>query len=150
MPIPIVTETMVASDLLELFINQHRAVAVVVDEYGGTSGMVTVEDVTEEIVGEIEDEHDAEDEEDIVAKIDQNTVIVDASFKIIELEKLFKTKIELNSEQEIDTVGGMLFYIANKVPKNGQTFQYKNHFQFKVIKASFLQPIFLLTDSRFL
>ena len=123
-------------DLLKRMRSSRIHIGLVVDEFGGVDGLVTIEDLVEEIVGEIEDEHDAEDEEDIVAKIDQHTIIVDASFKIIELEKLFKTKIELNSEQEIDTVGGMLFYIANKVPKNGQTFQYKNHFQFKVIKAS--------------
>ena len=123
-------------DLLKRMRSSRIHMGLIVDEFGGVDGLITIEDLVEEIVGEIEDEHDAEDEEDIVAKIDQHTIIVDASFKIIELEKLFKTKIELNSEQEIDTVGGMLFYIANKVPKNGQTFQYKNHFQFKVIKAS--------------
>ena len=81
MPIPIVTETMVASELLELLIKKQRAVAVVVDEYGGTSGMVTVEDVTEEIVGEIEDEHDVETL--IEKKIDKKTFLFSARNSVL-------------------------------------------------------------------
>ena len=112
MPIPIVTETMVATDLLQLFINQHRAVAVVVDEYGGTSGMVTVEDVTEEIVGEIEDEHD----KDILIdkKIDDKTFLFSARMEVDAINK--KHELNLPTSEEYETLAGLLLHFNEDIP----------------------------------
>ena len=112
MPIPIVTETMVATDLLQLFINQHRAVAVVVDEYGGTSGMVTVEDVTEEIVGEIEDEHDKEMLID--KKIDNKTFLFSARMEIDAINK--KYELNLPTSEEYETLAGLLLHFNEDIP----------------------------------
>ena len=109
---------------------------LVVDEFGGVDGLVTIEDLVEEIVGEIEDEHDADDQDELLRKINDNTIVVDASFKIEDLEKYFNVDIDLQDEDEIDTVGGMMFFIANKVPKNNQIYKYQNSLQFKVIKAT--------------
>ena len=113
MPIPIVTETMVATDLLQLFINQHRAVAVVVDEYGGTSGMVTVEDVTEEIVGEIEDEHD----KDILIdkKIDDKTFLFSARMEVDAINK--KHELNLPTSEEYETLAGLLLHFNEDIPE---------------------------------
>ena len=113
MPIPIVTETMVASDLLELFINQHRAVAVVVDEYGGTSGMVTVEDVTEEIVGEIEDEHDQESLID--KKINEKTFLFSARMEVDAINK--KYDLYLPTSEEYETLAGLLLSFHEDIPE---------------------------------
>ena len=106
MPIPIVTETMVATDLLQLFISKHRAVAVVVDEYGGTSGMVTVEDVTEEIVGEIQDEHD----KDILVdkKIDKKTFLFSARMEVDAINKKYELNLPISEEYE--TLAGLLLH----------------------------------------
>ena len=113
MPIPIVTETMVASDLLELFINQHRAVAVVVDEYGGTSGMVTVEDVTEEIVGEIEDEHDQETLID--KRINEKTFLFSARMEVDAINK--KYDLYLPTSEEYETLAGLLLSFHEDIPE---------------------------------
>ena len=113
MPIPIVTETMVASDLLELFITQHRAVAVVVDEYGGTSGIVTVEDITEEIVGEIEDEHDQESL--IEKKIDNKTFLFSARVEVDFINK--KYELNLPTSEEYETLAGLFLHFYEDIPK---------------------------------
>ena len=122
-------------DLLKRMRFSRIHMGLVVDEFGGVDGLVTIEDLVEEIVGEIEDEHDADDD-DIFTKIDKKTIMVKAAYKIEDLEKFFDIKITLDSEQEIDTVGGMLFFIANKVPKNNQSFTFNNELQLKVVKAS--------------
>ena len=122
-------------DLLKRMRSSRIHMGLIVDEFGGVDGLVTIEDLVEEIVGEIEDEHDADNDE-IFTKIDEKTIVVEAAYKIEELEKYFGINITLNSEQDIDTVGGMLFFLANKVPKNNQFFTFNNELQLKVIKAS--------------
>ena len=122
-------------DLLKRMRSSRIHMGLVVDEFGGVDGLVTIEDLVEEIVGEIEDEHDTDDD-DIFTKIDEKTIMVKAAYKIEDLEKFFDIRITLDSEQEIDTVGGMLFFIANKVPKNNQSFTFNKELQLKVIKAS--------------
>ena len=112
MPIPIVTETMVASELLEMLIKKQRAVAVVVDEYGGTSGMVTVEDVTEEIVGEIEDEHDAETLID--EKLDEKTFLFSARTEVDTINK--KYNLNLPTSEEYETLAGLLLHFHEDIP----------------------------------
>ncbi len=123
-------------DLLKRMRASRIHMGLVVDEFGGVDGLITIEDLVEEIVGEIEDEHDAEDEEILLKKINENTILVDASYKIDDLEKYFNIQINLEADNEIDTVGGMLFYIANKVPKNNQIFKYGKNLQLKVMRAS--------------
>ena len=112
MPIPIVAETMVASELLELLIKKQRVVAVVVDEYGGTSGMVTVEDITEEIVGEIEDEHDAESLID--QKIDEKTFLFSARTEVDLINK--KYNLNLPTSEEYETLAGLLLHFYEDIP----------------------------------
>ena len=121
-------------DLLKRMRLSRIHMGLIVDEFGGVDGLITIEDLVEEIVGEIEDEHD--DNEELLKVINDSTVLVDSSCKIDELEKFFDIKINLNVEDEIDTIGGFLFFIANKVPKNNQVFKYSNTLQLKVIKAS--------------
>ena len=123
-------------DLLKRMRSSRIHMGLIVDEFGGVDGLITIEDLVEEIVGEIEDEHDAEDDETLLYKVNENTVVVNASYRIDDLEKLFDIKIDLGSEEEIDTVGGLLFFLANKVPKNNQVYKYKESLKFKVIKAS--------------
>ena len=123
-------------DLLKRMRSSRIHMGLVVDEFGGVDGLITIEDLVEEIVGEIEDEHDAEDNEVLIEKINNSKILVKASYKIEDLEKFYDIKIDLKDEDEIDSVGGLIFYIANKVPKNNQVYKFKNMLQFKVIKAS--------------
>ena len=123
-------------DLLKRMRSSRIHMALVVDEFGGVDGLVTIEDLVEEIVGEIEDEHDGEDNENLLKKINDSTILVDASYRVEDLKNYFDLKIDLNEEDEADSVGGLLFFIANKVPKNNQVYIFKDILQFKVIKAS--------------
>ncbi len=122
-------------ELLKRMRSSRIHMGLVVDEFGGVDGLVTIEDLVEEIVGEIEDEHDAEDDEIKLKKIDERTIVVDASFKISELEDIFNINIKIDHEEAIDTVGGLAFYIANKVPKVNESFIFKDLLQFRIIKA---------------
>ena len=122
-------------DLLKRMRSSRIHIGLVVDEFGGVDGLITIEDLVEEIVGEIEDEHDADDSEETFQKIDDKTILVKSGYKIEDMEKYYDVKIKIDDE-EIDTVGGLLFFLANKVPKNSQVYNYENILQFKVIKAS--------------
>ena len=122
-------------DLLKRMRSSRIHIGLVVDEFGGVDGLITIEDLVEEIVGEIEDEHDADDSEETFQKIDDKTILVKSSYKIEDMEKYYDIKIKIDDE-EIDTVGGLLFFLANKVPKNSQVYKYENILEFKVIKAS--------------
>ena len=122
-------------DLLKRMRSSRIHIGLVVDEFGGVDGLITIEDLVEEIVGEIEDEHDADDSEETFQKIDDQTILVKSGYKIEDMEKYYDVKIKIDDE-EIDTVGGLLFFLANKVPKNNQVYNYENILEFKVIKAS--------------
>ena len=122
-------------ELLKRMRSSRIHMGLVVDEFGGVDGLVTIEDLVEEIVGEIEDEHDAEDDEIKLKKIDEKTIVVDASFKISDLEDIFNINIKIDQEEAIDTVGGLAFYIASKVPKVNETFIFKDLLKFRIIKA---------------
>ncbi|MGE0562397.1 MAG: hemolysin family protein [Flavobacteriales bacterium] len=113
LPISIVPESMLASEILKQFINQRRSMAVVVDEFGGTSGVITTEDIIEEIFGEIDDEHDVE--ELVEKQIDENTYQFSAKTEIDYIND--KYKLELPESEEYETLGGLIFYFHESIPE---------------------------------
>jgi len=109
---------------------------LVVDEYGGVDGLVTIEDLVEEIVGEIEDEHDAEDYEIKIKKIDKNTIVVESSILLVDLEGMLSASFSKEEKDNIDTVGGLVFFLAGKIPSAGEIFSHQSGLTFEVIDAS--------------
>jgi CBS domain containing-hemolysin-like protein len=96
-------------------------IAIVVDEFGGTAGLVTIEDVLEEIVGEIVDEYD--EEQPMVGTDDEGGYIVDARMDVDDLAELLDVRFP---EEEWDTVGGLVLGLAGRVPTKGESFEYDN------------------------
>ncbi|MEO1253695.1 MAG: transporter associated domain-containing protein, partial [Bacteroidota bacterium] len=109
--IPIVPETMLANELLIQFITDRKSLAVVVDEYGGTSGLVSIEDVIEEIFGEIRDEHD--DEYLTEQQLDEHNFIFSARHEIDYLNEKYELDLP---EGEYDTLGGLIFAYHEDIP----------------------------------
>jgi len=110
-----VPETKRIEELLVDFRTRRVHMAVVVDEYGGTSGLITIEDLLEEIVGDIQDEHDRE--EDWVQLQSDGALLLDARANVEELEERFDIEI---SREKFDTVGGLLIHLLGKVPHAGE------------------------------
>tara|TARA_Y100000590_G_scaffold193281_1_gene219644 strand:+ start:701 stop:1555 length:855 start_codon:yes stop_codon:yes gene_type:complete len=123
-------------DLLKRMRSSRIHMSLVVDGVGGVDGLVTIEDLVEEIVGEIEDEHDAEDIDELIFKKEKNLLEVDASYKIDELEQYFNISLDIADEEEIDTVGGLVFAKINRIPKNDESFKIDNLINLKIIKAN--------------
>tara|TARA_Y100001970_G_scaffold75150_1_gene95232 strand:- start:1077 stop:1928 length:852 start_codon:yes stop_codon:yes gene_type:complete len=123
-------------DLLKRMRSSRIHMGLVVDEFGGVDGLVTIEDLVEEIVGEIEDEHDAEDVDDLILSKNKNSIIVEASYRIDDLEKYFNIKINNDPDLEIDTIGGLIFSKINRIPKNNESFEIEKLLNAKIIKAS--------------
>ncbi len=113
LPVTIVPEVMSANEVLKQFTNMHRSVAVVVDEYGGTAGMVTIEDVMEEIFGEIQDEHDTPEE--IEKKISDTEYLFSGRLEIDYLNKKYELNIPENENYE--TLGGFIFHHHENIPE---------------------------------
>ena len=123
-------------DLLKRMRSSRIHMSLVVDGVGGVDGLVTIEDLVEEIVGEIEDEHDAEDIDELIFKKEKNLLEVDASYRIDELEKYFSISLDIADEEEIDTVGGLVFAKINRIPKDDESFKIDNMINIKIIKAN--------------
>ncbi|CEH34816.1 hemolysin family protein [Romboutsia lituseburensis] len=118
------------SELLKIFKKEKVQVALVIDEYGGTAGLVTIEDILEEIVGEIQDEFD--NEEDSIIKTEDNSYIVDGKVSIEDISQLLY--IDINDEN-IDTIGGWAYSQLDSYPKVNDKFIYKNY-EFIILKCN--------------
>ncbi|MGG2468785.1 hemolysin family protein [Paraclostridium bifermentans] len=128
--IKLVPESMLISDLLKIFKKDKVQVALVIDEYGGTSGLVTIEDILEEIVGEIQDEFD--EEEDSIIKCEDNSYIVDGKVLIEDITEFLYIDIE---DEHIDTIGGWAYTQLDSYPKVNDKFTYKNY-EFTILKCN--------------
>jgi len=110
-----IPETKNLEELLQEFKRKRVHMAIVVDEYGGTSGLVTIEDLLEQIVGDIQDEYDLE--EDWLIRQPDGSIIVDARLPIEDLEEYFGIDVE---REMFDTVGGFIFHLTGKIPAAGE------------------------------
>jgi putative hemolysin len=112
-----VPESMTVDDLLHELQRRKVHLAIVLDEYGGTAGLVTIEDLIEEIVGEIQDEYD--EEEPMIVRISDDEARVDGRAAVDDLQELFDTTFGLEDEDEYDTVGGLIYHRIGGIPKPG-------------------------------
>jgi len=113
-----VPESMGAIDLLARMRAERIHLAIVVDEFGGTEGLVTIEDVVEEIVGDIEDEHD-EAEAGMLTLLDEGVWEADARLELEELQKTVDPRLTAEDD-EVDTLGGLIFLMAGHIPEQGE------------------------------
>jgi putative hemolysin len=110
-------ESMSIDDLLHDFQRKKVHMAIVLDEYGGTAGLVSIEDLLEEIVGEIQDEYD--EEEPMIVRLSDDEIRIDGRVAVDELADLFDMSVELEDQDEYDTVGGLVFHRIGRVPLPG-------------------------------
>ena len=145
-PVSIVPESMTGIKLLEDFIDKKISVSVVVDEYGGTSGILTMEDIIEEIFGEIADEHDQE--ELVHREMSENNFLFSARLEIDFINEKYRLKLPVKEDYE--TLSGLIIYYAETIPEKGSTFKIEN-FEFKILevdetKISKVQLLVLIED----
>lgn len=131
MEVIIVPETMPANKLLTKFIQEHKSIAVIVDEFGGTSGMITIEDIIEEIFGEIEDEHDTI--EFIDKQISEKEFVFSGRIEIDDLNE--KYALGIPASEDYDTLAGYIFFYYEQVPTLHETIII-NGYEFKILKMS--------------
>jgi len=118
-PPVLVPESMTVDDLLHEFQRRKVHIAIVLDEYGGTAGLVTIEDLLEEIVGEIQDEYDVE--EPMVVRLSEHEARVDGRADVDELAELFDLDLKLEDAEEYDTIGGLVYHRVGGVPAPGDS-----------------------------
>ncbi len=131
-PVIYAPENKKISQLLAEFRSQKLHLAIVVDEYGGTEGIVTIEDILEELVGEIEDEYDLEKDE-LFWKLPSGSWVVDAKMSIIDIEN--KLGIHIPEHPEYETIGGYIFHRAGKIPLQGWTIHHDD-FDLEILTSS--------------
>src|SRR5467141_4985389 len=130
-----VPPSMRAIDLLAQMQASRIHLALVVDEYGGTDGLVSIEDIVEQIVGEIDDEHDSDEPPAIVRQAD-NSFIADARTPVRELESHLGLKLlKPEEEEDIDTLGGLVFALLGRVPARGELIRHPAGLEFEVLDA---------------
>jgi len=124
--------TMNIRDVFKLFLTYHTHIAIVVDEYGGTAGLVTLEDIIEEMTGDIFDEYDDFSDEINIKKIEDNSILVDGSTPINDIER----ELDIDfPETEFETIGGFLLEHFKRFPKPGEKFKIENY-EFEIISVT--------------
>jgi CBS domain containing-hemolysin-like protein len=123
-PVEYVPETMLIKDVLDLLTKKRKSVAVILDEYGGTSGMATIEDIVEELFGEIEDEHDEEEllPEEVISEISYR---FSAKLKVDYLNESYKLNIP--ESESYSTLGGYIVSINSEIPQSGEEVKTENY-----------------------
>lgn len=131
-PIEYVPETIYIKDLLDILTKKRKSLAVILDEYGGTSGIITVEDIIEELFGEIEDEHDL-DEELIDEKIDENIYLFSARLDVEFINQ--KYNLDIPENDSYSTLGGYIVHNTKEIPQNEEKIRIEN-FEITIHSAS--------------
>ena len=131
MPVEFVPETMLAKDILNVLSKKHKSLAVVLDEYGGTSGILTVEDIVEELFGEIEDEHDSVAL--IEEQIDEQSFLFSARLEVDHLNESYK--LQLPEHENYETLGGLIVHHTQEIPEQNQHIKIDN-FLFTIEEVS--------------
>ena len=121
-------------NLLQKMKKKNTHLAMVIDEYSSIAGLVTIEDLVEEIVGEIEDEHDSE--EDPLYHVKNKKLIMDAAMLVDDFEREFGIQIPENLKEDVGTIGGIIFNIAGRIPKKNEKFKINKKLSFTIFKAS--------------
>ena len=129
--VSIVPETMAANKLMRVLMQEKKSLAVVVDEFGGTSGIVTLEDLVEEIFGEIEDEHDMRRE--VARKVSENEYLLSGRMEIDTLNEMFG--LDLPESDDYVTIAGLILHYYQKFPKLNESIEY-GKYTFKIVKAT--------------
>ena len=121
-------------DLLLKMRSEQIHMSIIVDEFGGTNGLVTIEDLVEEIVGEIKDEHDFEETQEI-KKLSKKTYDVSARLTVEDLERKIGGFFSKEEKEDIDTVGGLVFNLLGKIPSRGEVISHKSGLEFTIRDA---------------
>ena len=140
MPVAYVPETMLVNDVLKLLTRQHKSIAVVIDEYGGTSGIVTVEDIVEELFGEIEDEYDTL--EHVERQLKEEVYEFSARLEVDYLNQ--KYNLSLPESEYYETLGGMIAYTIGQIPEQGEEIELSPYtLKIKKVSATKIEQIIL-------
>lgn len=131
MPVIFVPETMLIKDVLAVLSKKRKSIAVVIDEYGGTSGIITVEDIIEELFGDIEDEHDS------IALIEEKLGEDHYKFSArLEVDYINENyDLNLNESENYETLGGLIVNFTEEIPDKGETVAIDNHL-FTILEVS--------------
>ncbi len=124
-PILLVPETMTLDNLMLEFKKTHIQMAVVVDEYGGTAGLITLEDVLEEIIGEVQDEFDEEEEEVNIQELGDNKYIANAMMRTDELAEYFEMDTNIFEEDDVETIGGLVVKLLGRIAEINDSVTFK-------------------------
>lgn len=132
--VPIVSPSLPVLDLLLKMQTDKKHMVMVVDEYGGIDGLVTIGDVIEAIVGEFDDEFDTDDDPQMVVQSD-GSVISDARLLVEEFEAVYGQILSEEEREDVDTLGGLLFYIASRIPARGEVIKHDSGMVFEILDA---------------
>ena len=132
--VPIVAPSMNILDLLVEMRHTRKHMAMVIDEFGGIDGLVTIGDIIEEIVGHLEDEHDT-DLQPCIVKLDDESLIADARYDVDEFEDEFGHILSEEEREENDTLGGLAFYMAGRVPVRGEVLTHESGMVLEILEA---------------